>query len=235
MNKSKDICWIVSNCFHEWSGRKELANELTRLFPTKLHIWGSAFGKCLIKGAQLNTVDHGHFPGHYYEIYEPQQEKIRGCKFYFAFGNSNCSDYMTEKYFNALEAGAIPIVNGWRSSYQDQLPGSFIHVSDFESLQGLADYLKHLLGNEETRLKYHAWRVKYSLERAEYQPISYLCTKLMEHRQKARGGDFVKPSIIRDLKSSMVTFQNCTRKKNLNIHGDNLIRWQNKDLPRSTH
>ena len=47
------------------------------------------------------------------------------CWFYLSYENSNCTDYITEKYSNALESYTIPIVNGWKESYDKRLPGKF--------------------------------------------------------------------------------------------------------------
>ena len=42
-NKTKDFCWIFSNCFADWAKRQELANALIPLLPSKLHIWGHGY------------------------------------------------------------------------------------------------------------------------------------------------------------------------------------------------
>ena len=43
MNKTKDFCWIYSNCFNDWAKRRELGNALIPLLPSKLHIWGTGY------------------------------------------------------------------------------------------------------------------------------------------------------------------------------------------------
>ena len=137
--------------------------------------------------ARENSIDHGSFPGHYNgDIYAPMQRRIRDCRFYLAFENSICSDYVTEKFANAIRAGAIPIVNGWRDSYEQKLPGSYIHVSDFENLTNLSKHLAFLLQNEESLMEYHKWRLNFILEEVHLQPQCQLCEKLSKFRSNQR-------------------------------------------------
>ncbi|GFO50580.1 glycoprotein 3-alpha-l-fucosyltransferase a [Plakobranchus ocellatus] len=72
-------------------------------------------------------------------------------KFYLSFENSNCRDYITEKFFvNGLKHNVIPIVMG--AAPEDYAraapPHSFIHVDDFESPKHLAEYLNTLDKND---------------------------------------------------------------------------------------
>ena len=65
-------------------------------------------------------------------------------KFYLAFENSNCVDYITEKFFvNGLQHNALPIVMGAsKEAYERSAPQhSFIHVDDFSGPAHLAEYL----------------------------------------------------------------------------------------------
>ena len=205
MNKSKDFCWLVSNCKNDWSKRTELANQIIPLLSNKLHIWGTGYEKCLNAESRSNAINHGSFPGHYYELYKPQQEKMKDCKFYFAFDNAICSDFVTEKFSNALEVGAIPIVNGWRKSYEEQVPGSFIHVSDFETTTDLANYLKYLLTNEDALMSYHKWRLDYEIEKIYLQPACELCRELKQYKNHP------KQSIIHDVDNLQFALQDCKK------------------------
>ena len=156
--------------------------------------------------ARKNSIDHGPFEGHYTgELYEPMQQRIRDCKFYFAFDNSNCSDFVTEKFSNALEAGAIPIVNGWRDSYEQKVPGSFIHVSDFENLTNLTQRLAYLLENEDAFMDYHKWRLKFRIERLHLQPQCQLCEKLNQSKSNQQR----LPTIL-DSAKFYESLQNCS-------------------------
>jgi hypothetical protein len=57
----------------------------------------------------------------------------RDYKFYLSFENSLCRDYVTEKFYNALQFTAVPIVYG-SASYSTVAPrNSYIDVRDFPS------------------------------------------------------------------------------------------------------
>ena len=58
----------------------------------------------------------------------------RDYKFYLAFENSLCRDYVTEKFFNALLFSTVPIVYGG-ADYEaiGAPPNSYIDVRNFTS------------------------------------------------------------------------------------------------------
>lgn len=67
-------------------------------------------------------------------------------KFYLAFENSRCNDYITEKFMgNSFENGLVPVVSGpKRDVYEKFAPkDSFIHVDDFSTVKDLADHLDY--------------------------------------------------------------------------------------------
>lgn len=81
-------------------------------------------------------------------------------KFYLAFENANCRDYITEKLYNALRHNVVPIVMGASpSEYRQVAPfRSYIHVEDFNSPRDLADYLKLLDRNSTMYNQYFRWK-----------------------------------------------------------------------------
>lgn len=73
--------------------------------------------------------------------------------FYFAFENSVCRDYVTEKVFSYMEKIIVPIVLK-RSFASSILPnGSFIAIDDFNSPASLAEHLKYLQSNKTEYMK----------------------------------------------------------------------------------
>lgn len=57
----------------------------------------------------------------------------RDYKFYLAFENSVCVDYVTEKFWNALAFNVLPVVLGG-ADYQHMVPNtSYIDVRNFKS------------------------------------------------------------------------------------------------------
>ena len=82
-------------------------------------------------------------------------------KFYLAFENSNCVDYITEKFFvNGLKYNILPIVMGARKEdYVRSAPEkSFIHVDDFSGPEELAKYLRLLDTDDDLYNEYFRWK-----------------------------------------------------------------------------
>lgn len=85
----------------------------------------------------------------------------RDYKFYLAFENSNCKDYITEKLFGiALKRNILPIVMGATPvEYDKYAPErSFIHVDEFQSPSDLANYLYLLDKNDDMYNSYFQWK-----------------------------------------------------------------------------
>ena len=83
LGKNKQVAWFVSNC-GDWNGRLEYARELAR------HIEIDVFGLC---GTMKCPRANNKF------CFSLLKKRY---KFYLAFENSNCRDYITEKlYWNA--------------------------------------------------------------------------------------------------------------------------------------
>ena len=125
-----------------------MAMEIIHYLPGKLHVWGSAAPDC-IKPVLHKIVCHG--------VLRPSEtaRTIRSCKFYFAFENSKCTDYITEKFSGALDNFALPIVNGFKESYERVLPGTAIFPGDFSIWEELGKYLEFLLKNDTAYLEFH--------------------------------------------------------------------------------
>ena len=78
----------------------------------------------------------------------------RDYKFYFAFENSICDDYVTEKLWRALRMNIVPVVLGGYN-YSELLPQkSYIDIKDFSSPEKLADYLQVLNGDDNLYNEY---------------------------------------------------------------------------------
>ena len=147
LNKDKSFCWMVSQC-KVYNNRFTVGSKIINELPDKIHMWGAASQICMKSANQSRIINLGR------NTRNNTHAIIKKCKFYFSFENSNCSDYITEKFPNAIINYAIPIVNGWRKSYQQKLPGSFIHVSDFASIADLTSHLRYLLSNETAYFEY---------------------------------------------------------------------------------
>ncbi len=82
-------------------------------------------------------------------------------KFTLAFENSISRDYVTEKFFDPLTVGSVPVYRGAPEA-ADFAPaaGSYIDARDFSGPAELGDYLAELDHDDEAYARYHAWREK---------------------------------------------------------------------------
>lgn len=94
-NKRKKVAWFVSNC-KAHNGRLKYGRELAKYITVDI------YGKC--GTLKCPRTDENCF-----------RRLDKDYKFYLSFENSNCQDYITEKFYdNGLRGGAIPIVMGAR-------------------------------------------------------------------------------------------------------------------------
>ena len=94
------------------------------------------------------------------------QDVLKKYKFYLSFENALCQDYITEKFFLAMYAGALPIVYGGLSKgdYEKIAPeNSFIHVDDYDTIEDLSNHLTYLSNNIEAYNSYFWWRQHYKV------------------------------------------------------------------------
>ena len=82
-------------------------------------------------------------------------------KYYLAFENSVCLDYISEKVHKPFETKTIPIVLGGGQYERLFPPHSYIDAMDFDSPRELAEYLKYLDQNEDKYMEYFWWRKYY--------------------------------------------------------------------------
>ncbi|CAG2221317.1 unnamed protein product [Mytilus edulis] len=163
--KTKNVAWVASNCNPLFSRNNYIA-EL------KKYIDVDVYGKC---GKPCSTWNDDscfkYLSGDY--------------KFYLAFENSLCEDYVTEKAFRLYQENfnIIPVYRG-APNVKDILPaGTFIPALDFKSPKALAVYLKSVADNEIVYSNYlkekdKFWAAPYTrLEIVEFIYCS-VCEKL---------------------------------------------------------
>jgi hypothetical protein len=89
-------------------------------------------------------------------------------KFFFAFENALCNEYITEKFFRTLNFDIVPVVLGL-GNYTKFIPKSgYINVLDFASVKDLADYLLYLDKHPMEYNKYFLWRQHISYNREKW-------------------------------------------------------------------
>ncbi|CAN9511481.1 unnamed protein product [Ophioblennius macclurei] len=165
------VAWVVSN----WS------SSLARVAFYKLlkqHVQVDVFGRA---GKQIG-------PGR-----RSVMELISQYQFYLAMENSQHTDYITEKLWNAVSAGAIPVVLGpSRRNYERFLPPeAFIHVDDFPTVQDLAQYLLKVKDSPSLIQMHLRWRENYSLYRNTW-PNEHFCNSCLATKKRKGKVDVVE-------------------------------------------
>jgi alpha-1,3-fucosyltransferase 10 len=138
---ARPACAFISS-HYDASGRTELLDGLMREMPV------DSFGK-INRNRSLPA-------GAPRSIKQPTSARY---KFTFAFENSICRDYVTEKFFDPLLAGSVPIYLG-APNVEEFAPGEncFIDASRFDSPRMLARYLMALAADESAYAGYMRWR-----------------------------------------------------------------------------
>ena len=142
--------YIASSAMNR-SGRTEYVRELMR------YITVDSYGRAL----QNRTFadDHGR---------ETKLTTIARYRFTLAFENSIAHDYVTEKFFDPLIAGSVPVYLG-APNVADFAPGArcYIDTANFAGPRELAAELHRLASDECAYQEYLAWKTQPLSERFE--------------------------------------------------------------------
>uniref|UniRef100_A0A914VXQ6 Fucosyltransferase n=1 Tax=Plectus sambesii TaxID=2011161 RepID=A0A914VXQ6_9BILA len=172
--KNSSATWLVSNC-KTGNKRKLLVDKLIESGLT-VDIWGGC-GSPAPACAGLSMQGS-----------ECVKWLVQPYKFYISFENTNCPDYVTEKFFETLRSRyAIPIVMQ-RKLYEDLggfhrvPPNSFIAVDDFKNPAELVEYINTVSNSKNLYLSYHQWRKEYTVKSDPTEDTGYceLCRKLLQ-------------------------------------------------------
>ncbi len=175
---SRLLVFINSNC-NPPSQRDNYVQELMKYIPV------DSFGKCL----------------HYKEIAEEFPECVVGnphgdkrCviahyKYTLSFENCFEEDYVTEKFYDALQVGSIPIVRGAPNIGQyAPHPTSFIDANKLTPRE-LANLILSIEKNAVGFMEYHKWRINgpsatYAEAVSRNSVYCQLCTHLYAHKKE---------------------------------------------------
>ena len=126
-------------------------------------------------------------------------EQFNKYKFYIAFENSMCEDYITEKPFKILQDDvyAVPIVKG-NVSYSDILPqGSYIDAGKYTP-EELAQYLTKLDQNDEIYKRFFQSRQQFKCYNhavdSKYLPCR-MCDAVFKLKQSGKKRSLGKDAI----------------------------------------
>eukprot|EP00961_Rhodomonas_salina_P081625 1097512-Rhodomonas_salina.1 len=145
-DRPKGAASFVSNCVQQ---RVNFLKDVGKLYPIDHR------GACLTNvNVPKNSSRQGNFV-HTKELH------ARDYKFLFALENKQFEYYISEKVFNGLASGSIPIYYGAAlKEVSEFLPlNSFIYIPKFsrETAKGLADYMHHLQENRTLFESYLKW------------------------------------------------------------------------------
>jgi hypothetical protein len=158
--RTKLAMTVISNC------RKDRMNLLNKLKKySKIDIFGACGKPCVNCFSKINEY-----------------------KFYLAFENSLCVDYITEKtYYQSLHRGIVPVVlSGANLSNPRVLPpGSYIDASSFDTARELAEYLEKVGNDPSLYNRFFEWRAHWEVNAYEAPDASCLiCEKLHKSTSK---------------------------------------------------
>ncbi len=135
---------MLQSAMTDACGRNAFAAELMQ------QIGVDSFGR-LLNNRQLPVPDRGP---------ETKLEIIRGYPFCLGLENSIAPDYVTEKLFEPLLAGTVPVYRGAPNVREFAPEHSYVDAEAHGGPAGLAAYLRRLLADPEQYAAYFAWRQK---------------------------------------------------------------------------
>ncbi|XP_071847832.1 alpha-(1,3)-fucosyltransferase 7-like isoform X2 [Apostichopus japonicus] len=161
-NKTKEAVWMSSNCQQIYWPRLPMLQRLQRLLPF------DDFGKCgsfrclPMRSSRCADI-------------------FRKYHFSLAFENSECYEYITERFWwYAVQHGVVPVVYGPPRSDLEIFapPNSFIHVSDFDLVKDLAEHLWDVSLSPEKYNGYFEWKREGEIVHKFPHNIDTLCNIL---------------------------------------------------------
>jgi len=167
----KLICSFISGRFDR-SGRKSYLKELNKYID--VHRYGR-------RGNRKIENDDGR----------SSKLRVAGAyKFTFEFENAIAEDYVTEKLYDPLIAGSVPVYMGAPNVKQyAPTPHCFISARDYSGPAELAEYLLELDSDDEAYSEYMNWRERplspdfeRLSQRMKPRALERLCQKLLQIR-----------------------------------------------------
>lgn len=143
-SKTKMAVIHVSNCYDN-ARRYRIVHELSK------HIDVDQFGHC-----PGRVVCDTGMP------YQECANLFKPYKFYLAFENSYCRDYITEKYWQSqTDRLQIPVIATSKFNLELLPPHSYLNVFDFPTLKDLAEKMTEIRNNETLYNSYFEWKKYY--------------------------------------------------------------------------
>jgi hypothetical protein len=165
--------FVASTCHRGRSTtrREQIVELLARVIRV------DSLGKCMTTkvGPEGITLDVGKTP---LESLRLKQAAISNYLFYLAFENTYEPGYVTEKVFDALIAGVVPIFLGSAEHCRELLPAinAAVFIDDFAGdIDAVGKYLLQLSRNRSAYDSHRNWRTSFS-------PTNYLISHPQTHK-----------------------------------------------------
>jgi hypothetical protein len=159
------------------SGRIEYAAELMR--HLEVHAYGQILGNRRIPNDQGRASKLDLIADHQFDL---------------GFENAIAEDYVSEKFFDPLMVGTVPVYLG-APNVEQFAPGDhcFINTADFSGPTELANYLRYLQDHPAEYDAYLAWKERplrsaflSLLEGQREHSFARLCRAVLERQSAAR-------------------------------------------------
>ncbi|ELU14611.1 hypothetical protein CAPTEDRAFT_65003, partial [Capitella teleta] len=143
------VAWMASVCRTQ-SNRQSFVNKLRNYI--KVDVYGNC-GEFSCKKTSPSGYEGKD------DCVKTLLNGTRSYKFYLAFENSLCREYLTEKLWKLKNLNVVPVVMGGVDYSNILPPKSFIDVADYRDPKELAAILHHLDENDDEYNEYVArWR-----------------------------------------------------------------------------
>ena len=159
--KTRFAATMISNCDDD-ARRYKIIRELKKY--VKIDEFGDCSGKVI--------CHYRKSPNECKQLYE--------YKFYLAFENSFCRDYISEKFWMTFDRGQIPIIAAPKYNLEMLPPKSYLNVFDFQSIKELANEMIKVADNETLYNSYFDWMKTYKREKRSV--YCRLCEELHANR-----------------------------------------------------
>lgn len=137
----KGASYLARSCTSR-NGREALMKALSK------HIRIDSMGACFHNAERPRGTNDNKF------------QIVKRYLFHLAFENSNELDHVTEKLWDSLRAGTLPIYFGAPNIEKLVPPKSLINVHNFRTWDDLGQHLQVLIRNKTKYMEYHQWRKK---------------------------------------------------------------------------
>ena len=147
----------------------------------------------LMKSLELDPYYIDLSPIHQMELncYQEKQISCQNYKFVIAFEDVSDNDYVTDRFYDVLLAGSVPIYLG-APNIEDFAPGDncFVDVRQFEDPKSLADFIKKCYEDEQLYARFFEWKnlpLRQSflskIKEQKEHPLVRLCRKVDENNK----------------------------------------------------